>query len=114
MTTIDVTAIVMALIGMLSGWFNWWLDRRRHKAEVKNLEAQVEGLKMDNERKYMELVTDMVTKFRELIVKPLEAEVEGLRKEVKDLKDAIEGVYDCPYRAECPVRDKLAKKRPTR
>jgi hypothetical protein len=48
-------------------------------------------------------------KFKELIVGPLEDEVAKLRTEVKDLKDAIEGVYDCPYRDDCPVRDKLRK-----
>ena len=32
----------------------------------------------------------------------------------RDLKEAIEGIYDCPYRSECPVKDKLTQKRSNR
>lgn len=39
--TIEWTSIILALIGMVSGWVTWWLDRRRHQHEV-------EGLKADN------------------------------------------------------------------
>ena len=58
--------------------------------------------------------SEFVNKFRELIIGPLETEVKKLRSEVKDLKEAIEAVYDCPYRTECPVKDKLNQKRSTR
>ena len=44
MMTLDYTAIALALIGMLSGWATWWLDRRKHRQEV-------EGLKSDNRQK---------------------------------------------------------------
>ena len=61
-----------------------------------------------NRRKYkLDLSTEFAVKFRELIVDPLEAEVEKLRTEVKELKDAIEGIYDCAYRDDCPVRKRL-------
>lgn len=64
-----------------------------------------------NRRKYrLDLSTEFVTKFHELIAKPLEAEVEKLRNEVKELKDAIEGIYDCAYRDDCPVRKRMQRK----
>ena len=107
MTTIDVTAIILALIAMVSGWVSFWLDRRKHRQEVRSLEAQVEGLKADNDRKYMELVTDLIARFRELIINPLEAEVEKLRTEVNELRDAIQKVNDCPLSSDCPVRKQL-------
>jgi hypothetical protein len=66
-------------------------------------------MKTDNQMKKLDLSSEFAVKFKELIVGPLEDEVAKLRTEVKDLKDAIEGVYDCPYRDDCPVRDKLRK-----
>ena len=36
-----------------------------------------------------------------------------LRNEVKDLRNAIEGVYDCPYRNECPVRERMRQQPPS-
>ena len=44
MTTNDLTAIVLAVIGMVSGWATYWFDRRKHKQEV-------EGLKADNRQR---------------------------------------------------------------
>ena len=37
MNTIDISAIILSLIGMASGWLNWYLDRRKHRQEVKKL-----------------------------------------------------------------------------
>ena len=39
METMDLTAIVLALITMVSGWVSWYLDRRKHKQKVKGLQA---------------------------------------------------------------------------
>ena len=66
-------------------------------------------MKTDNQMKKLDLSSEFAAKFKDLIVGPLEEEVGKLRTEVKDLKDAIEGVYDCPFRYDCPVRDKLRK-----
>lgn len=55
----------------------------------------------------LDLSTNFVQKFRELISDPIEAEVKKLRNEVNRLKHAIEKVNDCPYRADCPVRKQL-------
>ena len=45
---------------------------------------------------------------RELLASmTLEEKVGKLRNEVKDLRNAIEGVYDCPYRNECTVRERM-------
>ena len=100
MIGLDYTAIVMALVGMLSGWFTWWLDRRRHKQEV-------EGLKADNRQKDMNLSKDYVTEWRTYIAEPLQREVGELRQEVAELRNAIQRIADCDYRAECPVLRKL-------
>ena len=105
MIGLDYTAIVMALVGMLSGWFTWWLDRRRHKQEV-------EGLKADNRQKDMNLSKDYVTEWRTYIAEPLQREVSELRTEVAELRHAIQKIDACAHRAQCPIIDELA--RPTR
>ena len=98
---IDVTSIVLGVLTFLGGC-GWVIDRKRHRQEI-------EALKADIRQKNLDLSTEFVEKFRSLISDPLEEQVNKLRNEVNQLRDAIEGVYDCPYRDECPVRDKLRK-----
>lgn len=98
MMVIEWTSIAVALIGMVSGWVSWWLDRRRHRQEV-------EGLKADNRQKEMNLSKDYVSEFRTFIAEPLQREVGELRQEVKELRDAIQRIDRCPHRANCPVYD---------
>ena len=102
MIVIEWTSVVLAVIGMVSGWFSWWLDRRRHKQEV-------EGLKADNRQKEMNLSKDYVTEFRTFIAEPLQREVGELRQEVAELRHAIQAIDVCPHRAQCPVLDELRK-----
>lgn len=87
MTALNWTEIILGAMTLL-GCCGWFVNRRRYKLDVS---------------------TEFVSKFRELIVEPLEAEVDKLRTEVKELRDAIEGIYDCPYRDGCPVRDRMRK-----
>ena len=100
MMTLDYSAIVLAVIGMVSGWATYWFDRRRHKHEVESLRA-------DNRQKDMNLSKDYVTEWRTYIAEPLQREVSGLRTEVAELRDAIQRIGDCPHRAECPVSEQL-------
>ncbi len=102
MIQFEWTSVALALVGMVSGWFSWWLDRRRHRQEV-------EGLMADNRQKEMNLSKDYVSEFRTFIAEPLQREVDELRQEVKELRHAIERVSDCPHRDDCPVRDSLRK-----
>ena len=96
MVQIEWTSVVLAVVGVLSGWFTWWLDRRRHRQEE-------EGLKADNRQKDMNLSMDYVKEWRTYIAEPLQREVGELRQEVKELRDAIQRINDCAYRRECPV-----------
>lgn len=105
MYTLDITAIILAILGMVGGWVSFFLDRKKHKQEV-------ESLKADNLQKSLDLSTDFVLKFRTLIGEPLENEVKNLRTEVNRLKDAIEKVNDCPSRSTCPVRKQLHRESP--
>ena len=95
MGAIDLTAIVLAVIGMVSGWATYWFDRKKHRQEIESLKADIRQKNMDLGKVY-------VDEFHKNIVKPLEVRVEDLTNEVNRLKDAIEKVNDCPYRDNCP------------
>lgn len=101
MVQIEWTSVILGLMTLVGGC-GWVIDRKKHKQEI-------ESLKADIRQKELDLGTDFVQKFRTLIAEPLEAEVDKLRTEVKELRDAIEGIYDCPYRDGCPVRDRMRK-----
>ena len=96
---LDWTSIVLGVLPLLGGC-GWVIDKKKHKQEI-------ESLKADIRQKELDLGTDFVKKFRELIVSPLEEEVGKLRNEVKELRDAIEKVYECPFSSDCPVRQRL-------
>ena len=102
MIGLDYTAIVLAVLTMVSGWVTYWFDRRKHKQEVN-------GLMADNRQKDMDLSKDYVTEWRTFIAEPLQREVSELRSEVAQLRHAIELVSDCPHRDACPVRAELQR-----
>lgn len=93
--------IALALITLLSNCA-WFVSGQKHKQEI-------ESIKADNRMKDMELAQLYVDQFEQNIADPLRLEVRELREEVKQLKDAIEVISDCPYRDNCPVRDKLRR-----
>ena len=97
----DWTSVMLGVLTLLGGC-GWVMDRKKHRQEI-------ESLKADIRQKELDLGTDFVKKFRELIAGPLEEEVGKLRTEVNQLRDAIEGVYDCSYRNDCPVRKRMRK-----
>ena len=101
MTPIDVTSIVLGLLTFING-LGWLVDRKRHRQEI-------ESLKADTDRKYLDLATEFAKKFKELIAEPLEAQITELRTEVKQLRNAINKIGDCPHSGHCPVRDELRK-----
>lgn len=48
---------------MASGWLNWYLDRRKHRQEVKNLEAQAKTIEAETRQKYMDLAKMYVDEY---------------------------------------------------
>ena len=92
MMAIDVSAIILAVIGMVSGWVTFWLDRRKRKQEVKNLEAETRQKYMDLAKMYVEEYTKNIG-------------VNELTNEVKELKNELESVKKCAcYCVDCPKR----------
>lgn len=97
----DWTSVILALTTLLSG-SGWLIDRRRHRQEVRSLEA-------DNRRKDMDLGKTYVEEFKANIAEPLQKEVQGLRRDVKNLRRAIQRASDCPHSDQCPVREELQR-----
>ena len=105
MTTIDVTAIILAVIGMVSGWMTFLLNRRKHKQEVNNLEAQAKAIEAETERKYMELAKMYVDEFTKNIVRPLELRLNERTNKEKEINNQPENGKKCVcYCENCSMR----------
>ena len=100
--TMDITAIILAIISFLSG-LGWMLDRKKHRQEV-------EALRADVKQKELDLSKDYVTEWRTYIAEPLQREVGELRNEVAALRNAIQKIDACPHRDGCPVIGELQRK----
>lgn len=99
MGNMDWTSIVLGVFTLLSSC-GWFVSGRKHRQEVKSLKA-------DNRLKDMELARLYVEQFQKDIAEPLRHEVRELRNEVMELKNAVEGVNECAYWSECPVRERM-------
>ena len=78
---VDVTSVVLGLITLLGGC-GWFIDRRKHRQEI-------ESMKADIRRKELDLGTEFVQRYRELITGPLEEDVGKLRIEIKELMSML-------------------------
>ena len=105
MTRLDFTAIILALLSMAGGWVPFFLDRRKYRQEVRNLEAQAKALEAETEQKYMSLSKQYVDEYNKNIVIPLESRVNDLTKEVDELRKELENVKKSVcYRPDCRAR----------
>ena len=111
----------------LLGGCAWFVNFRKDKQEAK-------GIRADNRQKDMNRRTSerrgragsdypereggnakrnlskmYVDEFNLNIVVPLQQRVQKLESQIERLQDAIEGINSCPYRAECPVLDRMRK-----
>ena len=99
--SVDWTSLLLALTNLLTGG-GWLLDRRKRRQEA-------EGIRADNRQKEMDLAKSYVDEFKENIAEPLRKEVGGLRREIKNLKNAIQKINDCPHADGCPVYCELQR-----
>lgn len=95
------TEIIVAVVTLLGGCA-WVVNWRKDKQEAK-------GIVADNRQKDMNLSKMYVDEFNLNIVVPLQQRVQKLESQIERLEDAIQGIGGCPYRAECPVLDRMRK-----
>lgn len=75
-------------------------EAEKAKAEVEKMKAEIAQMTSDNDKSVMGT-------FREFIVEPLQTEIKGLRRDVKNLRKAINTANSCPHSDNCPVLDEL-------
>lgn len=101
-----ITAIVTApLTALLTAIFL----RSKHKAEVDKLRAEVRetladvrGKELDNDKKAIQMIM-------ELVVEPLRRDMLQLQEKVDILTNAIEKINSCPHADTCPVSHELRR-----
>ena len=105
---IDLTQVILAVTTLLSlcGWF---VNGRKHRAEIDKQRTEIESLKADIQKQNLDLAKQFVEEFLTNIVEPLKKEVKGLRNDVKKLRKAVAQASNCTYRDECPVHAELQK-----
>lgn len=109
MTETILAAIVAVITAPLSALLTAVFLRSKHKAEVDQLRADVQktlsdvrGHELDNDKKAIEMIMD-------LVVEPLRKDMLQLQEKVDILTNAIEKVNSCPHADNCPVSHELRR-----
>lgn len=109
MTETILAAIVAIITAPLSALLTAVFLRSKHKAEVDQLRADVQktlsdvrGHELDNDKKAIEMIMD-------LVVEPLRKDMLQLQEKVDILTNAIEKVNSCPHADNCPVSHELRR-----
>ena len=109
MTETILAAAVAIITAPLSALLTAIFLRSKHKAEVEQLRAEVKktladvrGRELDNDKKAIEMIM-------ELVVEPLRKDMVQLQEKVDTLTNAIEKVNSCPHADNCPVSHELRR-----
>lgn len=109
MTETILAAIVAIITAPPSALLTAVFLRSKHKAEVDQLRADVQktlsdvrGHELDNDKKAIEMIMD-------LVVEPLRKDMLQLQEKVDILTNAIEKVNSCPHADNCPVSHELRR-----
>lgn len=108
-----MTEIILGVIAIVTAPLAAWLTSRLLKAkytqEVEKLKAEVQQMKsdvrsreLDNDRKSIEMVM-------ELVVEPLRKEMKSLQRKIDRFTNAVEQIPSCPHSANCPVSRELQR-----
>lgn len=107
MTETILAAAVAIITAPLSALLTAIFLRSKHNAEVDKLRAEVKqtladvrGRELDNDKKAIQMIM-------ELVVEPLRKDMVQLQEKVDTLTNAIEKVNSCPHADNCPVSHEL-------
>ena len=100
--TAIITAPLSALLTaiFLKSKYNAEVDKLR--AEVRDTLAEVRGKELDNDKKAIQIIM-------ELVVEPLRKDMKQLQQKVDTLTNAIEKINSCPHADSCPVSFELRR-----
>lgn len=109
MTETILAAAVAIITAPLSAMLTAIFLRSKHNAEVDKLRAEVKqtladvrGRELDNDKKAIQMIM-------ELVVEPLRKDMVQLQEKVDTLTNAIEKVNSCPHADNCPVSHELRR-----
>ena len=109
MTETILAAVVAIITAPLSALLTAIFLRSKHNAEVDKLRAEVKqtladvrGRELDNDKKAIQMIM-------ELVVEPLRKDMVQLQEKVDTLTNAIEKVNSCPHADNCPVSHELRR-----
>lgn len=109
MTETILAGIVAVVTAPLSALLTAVFLRSKHHAEVEKLRAEVKqtladvrGRELDNDKKAIEMIM-------ELVVEPLRRDMLQLQEKVDTLTNAIEKINSCPHADNCPVSHELRR-----
>lgn len=107
MTETLLAGIVAIITAPLSALLTAIFLRSKHNAEVEKLRAEVKqtladvrGRELDNDKKAIGMIM-------ELVVEPLREDMLRLQNKVDTLTNAIEKINSCPHADNCPVSHEL-------
>lgn len=109
MTETILAGIVAIITAPLSALLTAVFLRSKHKAEVDQLRADVQktlsdvrGQELDNDKKAIEMIM-------ELVVEPLRRDMKLLQEKLDLFTYAIEKIPTCPHSLDCPVEYELRR-----
>ena len=102
-----MTEIILAVIALASAPLSAWLTSRLMKAkyaqEVEKLKAEVAQMKSDVRSRELDNDRKSINMVMELVVEPIRKEMKSLQRKVDRLTNAIDKIPSCPHSAnsEC-------------
>lgn len=109
MTAAIIAAISAIITAPLTALLTAIFLRSKYKAEVDKMRADVQqtladvrGKELDNDKKAIAIIM-------ELVVEPLRKDMLQLQEKVDILTNAIETINSCPHADSCPVSHELRR-----
>lgn len=107
MTETILAAVVAIITAPLSALLTAIFLRSKHKAEVERLRAEVQNIQADVRSKELDNDKKAIQMIMELVVEPLRKDMVQLQDKVDILTNAIEKANSCPHADRCPVSHEL-------
>ena len=108
-----MTEIILAVIALVTAPLSAWLTSRLLKAkyaqEVEKLKAEVEQMKSDVRSRELDNDRKSINMVMELVVEPLRKEMKSLQRKIDRFTNAVEQIPSCPHSANCPVSRELQR-----
>lgn len=99
--------IAAVITAPLSAWLMSRLLKEKHETEIAKLKEEVEQMRSDVRSRELDNDKKAMNMLMELVVNPLREDMIGLQNTVKRLTNAINKIPYCPYSDDCPVSHEL-------